>query len=442
MKLLFVTPEYLPDSGGGIITFYRFLLPELVRQGHEVTALVADGRHIGDTDRTIDGVQVRYLDRVTHGRWLAQFARYAVVFPWLQEHLALAWAAWETTRKGEGWDHVEVTEWPLLFVPWVLHRHRAPCTVQLHGSHGQIALGEGHGTAFPEDEWVRLIECALLKEAVAVQTNSLLNARVWQERLGRVVSVENPAFRLAPAPPTGRGTLRLPLVGRVFGRFSAGKGALALAESLAALAGPALTVEWFGQDALHGAATISGALRERFPAVMDHTLRHHTPIPHDEVLTRMTDGAFVLIPTLSDVFTLTVAEAMAMRALVVCSKSAGASELIEDGVNGFLYDPLAPDDLARVLAQLEALSVEEAVAITEHGARTVATRLDPAASVARRVPHYARVAASPSPASLTAWLGEAVSGSAAGGDSRALLDRCGLSELTAAVLRRVPGFKP
>jgi glycosyltransferase involved in cell wall biosynthesis len=437
MKLLFVVPEYLPDSGGGIITFYRHLLPELARKGHTVEVVVADGRHIGDSGCTIDGVSVRYVDRVTHGRWLQQFARYAVVFPWLQQHLALAWAAWETARGGAGWDHVEVTEWPLVFVPWVLHRERVPGTVQLHGSHGQIALGEGHGTAWPEDEWVRLIECALLKEAPAVQTNSQLNARLWQERLGRAVSVENPALRVAAAPPAGSGRLRRPLVGRVFGRFSVGKGAEALAGALTR----DVTIEWFGQDARDGEATLSARLRQRFPAAMDHMLRLHTPIPHDEVLARMTDGAFVLIPTLSDVFNLTVAEAMAMRAVVVCSKLAGACELIEDGVNGFLYDPLAPGDLARVRSKLDALSAEQVVAMTERGADTVATRLDPAASVARRLQHYAQVAASPAPPPLSAWLGEAVSGSHALGNARALLDRCGFSELTAAVMRRVPGFK-
>jgi glycosyltransferase involved in cell wall biosynthesis len=441
MKLLFVTPEYLPDSGGGIITFYRFILPELVRQGHEVKVIVADGRHIGDTDRVIEGVQVKYLDPATHGRWLQQFVRYAIVFPWLQEHLALAWAAWETARHGEGWDHVEVTEWPLIFVPWVLHRDRMPCTVQLHGSHGQIAAGEGNGTACPEDEWVRLVECALLKEATAVQTNSQLNARLWTERLGRAVSVENPAFRAGSTGPMGAGSLRRPLVARVFGRFSAGKGAVALAESLARETGLGMTVEWCGRDARHGETTLSATLRQRFPHVMDHALQLRAPIAHDEVLAKMTEGAFVLIPTLSDVFNLTVAEAMAMRAIVVCSKYAGASELIEDGVNGFLFDPLAPADLARALARLDALSAEQVGAMIEHGARTVATRLDPAASVARRLRHYAQVAASPAPPPLSPWLGEAVSGSTAPGQTRALLDRCGLSQLTAAVMRRVPGFK-
>jgi len=438
MKLLFITPEYLPDSGGGIITFYRFLLPEMVRQGHAVTVVVADGRHIGEAERMIDGVRVRYLEAAAHGRWLQRFARYTVVFPWLQENLALAWAAWESAGQGAGWDHVEVTEWPLLFIPWVLHRERVPSTVQLHGSHGQITLGDGTGTADFHDPWVRLIECALLREAPAVQTNSALNARFWEERLGRPVSVENPGFQVGSAPPAGSGKLRRPLLGRVFGRLNLGKGAFALAEALSAGTMSGVTVEWFGNDTAYGTSTVAAALRARFPHVLEHTLRHHRQIPHDEVLARLTDGAFVLIPTLCDVFNLTAAEAMAMRAVVVCSRHAGACELIEDGVNGFLYDPLRSGDLARVLDRLAALSDAGIARMTDAAAQTVHDRLDPARSVARRIGFYAdRTAAAPSPP-LSAWFGEAVSGSDAPCDPGALLDRCGFSELTAAVLRRAP----
>jgi glycosyltransferase involved in cell wall biosynthesis len=438
MKLLFVTPEYLPDNGGGIITFYRFVLPELVRQGHTVDVVVADGRHIGEAERSIAGVRVRYLDRATHGRWLERFARYAVVFPWLQENLALAWAAWETAREGEGYDHVETTDWPLMFVPWVLQRDRVPCTVQLHGSHGQIALGADAGKTALGDSWVRLIEGALLKEALAVQTNSHLNGQLWEQRLGRPVSVEHPAFQLAPEISRGKGTLSRPLTGRVFGRFNAGKGVFPLAEALSGEAGKAVTIEWFGNDTTYGASTIMSELRSRFPAATDRALRHFPQISHDEVLAKMTDGAFVLIPTLSDVFNLTLAEAMAMRALVVCSKYAGASELIEDGVNGYRYDPLDAGSLAGVLTRLAALSSEQVEAMAECGARTVAEKLDPARSVERRAKFYAQVAVLPKPSPVSAWLGEALSGSPQAAEPGGMLDRCGFSELTAAILRRAP----
>ncbi len=55
--------------------------------------------------------------------------------------------------------------------------------------------------------------------------------------------------------------------------------------------------------------------------------------------------AFVL-PSLYDTFALVVLEAMASGCGVVSSKYAGASELIEDGKEGFVIDPKNPGDIA------------------------------------------------------------------------------------------------
>ena len=407
-----------------------------------VHVLVADARHVGAAERVIDGVTVSYLQREVHGRWLALFARYEVVLPWLQQNLALAWAAWEAAQGGDGYDHVETTEWPLLFVPWVVNRHRAPCTVQLHGSHGQIMDRGAGGTSELCDGFVRMIEAALMKEAVAVQTNSQLNARVWADRLGRAVSVENPAFQLDHTRTAGVASLDRPLRGLVFGRLYPGKGALALAEALAGTAGGLATIEWYGNDMACGDGRTSEVLRARFPTVLDRALRHFPQIPHDAVLARMTGGAFVLIPSLSDVFNLTVAEAMAMQAIVVCSVYAGAIELIEHGVNGFRYDPLDAESLARVLVEMSAMTAEQVTAMAGRAAQTVADRLDPGRSAERRAKFYAEVAALPPLAPIPDWLTEAVSGSTLAPAVRELLDRCGASELSAALLRRAPRLFP
>ena len=129
------------------------------------------------------------------------------------------------------------------------------------------------------------------------------------------------------------------------------------------------------------------------------------------------------------------------RALVVCSNHAGACELIEHGVNGYRYDPLDVDGLAGVIGELSALSPEEVAAMAERAAQTIAERLDPGKSAARRAEFFARVAAMPAPPAVSDWLGEALSGSQQGFDARALLDRCGLSDLSSALMRRVPGLR-
>lgn len=61
----------------------------------------------------------------------------------------------------------------------------------------------------------------------------------------------------------------------------------------------------------------------------------------------------LIMPTLQDNWSLVVPEAMACGLPVVCSRYNGCyPELIHDGVNGWVFDPLAAADVARVLGLL------------------------------------------------------------------------------------------
>jgi len=56
-----------------------------------------------------------------------------------------------------------------------------------------------------------------------------------------------------------------------------------------------------------------------------------------------------VFPTLEDVWGVAPLEAMAMGIPVLCSKYAGASELVEDGVDGWIFDPHNPKELAELM---------------------------------------------------------------------------------------------
>ena len=109
MKLLFIIPEYSPNSGGGIATFYRNLLPELCQKGHQVHAIVGSafssffpGCH--NADIVVESIQPQ---AVTEN--LSRFDRYRAI-PEFQRHLAAAWIAWEQANGGQGYDLVETTD--------------------------------------------------------------------------------------------------------------------------------------------------------------------------------------------------------------------------------------------------------------------------------------------------------------------------------------------
>ena len=99
MKILFVLPEYLPQTGGGIVTYYAAFLPALRAAGHEVRVLYGSSvvSQPGGGTSTVDGIETEILDSTLFARYLPLFSRYQIV-PKLQRTLAAAWALWEQAR--------------------------------------------------------------------------------------------------------------------------------------------------------------------------------------------------------------------------------------------------------------------------------------------------------------------------------------------------------
>ena len=64
----------------------------------------------------------------------------------------------------------------------------------------------------------------------------------------------------------------------------------------------------------------------------------------------LASDVFVL-PTLEDVWAVVVLEAMAFGKPVLCSQYAGAKEMVEQGRNGYVFDPRKPEELAEYMAR-------------------------------------------------------------------------------------------
>jgi glycosyltransferase involved in cell wall biosynthesis len=77
----------------------------------------------------------------------------------------------------------------------------------------------------------------------------------------------------------------------------------------------------------------------------------HGRAGYDEIARYYAAADVLVMPTLEDNWSLVVPEAMACGLPVLCSRYNGCyPELIEGGVNGWVFDPLNPDDTARVLS--------------------------------------------------------------------------------------------
>jgi glycosyltransferase involved in cell wall biosynthesis len=87
-------------------------------------------------------------------------------------------------------------------------------------------------------------------------------------------------------------------------------------------------------------------------------------------------------PTLEDVWGMVVLEAMAFGKPILCSKWAGAAELVVDGENGYVFDPNQPEELAELMRRfiddsnlVRVLGVRSKQIIAAHTPQTAAKRL-------------------------------------------------------------------
>jgi glycosyltransferase involved in cell wall biosynthesis len=192
LKLLYILSEYLPDSGGGIITFYANLLPRLLERGHKVKVLVANHSSLDRSERIENGVEVEYLKSsfVDEARLGCKKFRNDALWA----YMPLAWGAYQQAKGGEGFDIVEATDWALLFMPWVVSTRKAKVVVSLHGSNGQVdwySNPESHGF---DGDVLRLAEVATLRLADSIHANSRANAEFWKTKLDREIRVIPPVF--------------------------------------------------------------------------------------------------------------------------------------------------------------------------------------------------------------------------------------------------------
>jgi glycosyltransferase involved in cell wall biosynthesis len=352
MKLLYILPEYLPDSGGGIITFYGQLLPALVEAGHEVRVLVANHHSLDKPGCVINGVQVEYL-----ASKFADKARLGCVKfknPTLWAFLPLAWGAFEQARGGEGYDVVEATDWLLLYMPWVVSARKAKIVVSLHGSNGQVDWFSNPNNRNFDGDFVRVMESATLGLADAIHANSRSNARFWEAKINKPIRVIPPVLELPEQASKAGNSPR----GLVVGRLQNWKGAEVLCRALEEISD--IEIEWVGSDTpWNSSSSASKYLQKNYPNTFGSKLIWNGSLNYSETIKKIQKAAFVVVPSIWDVFNMTAAEAMSLRSVVVCSQAAGAEMLIKDGLNGFLFDPAKPSQLADCIRKVSRLSLQQ-----------------------------------------------------------------------------------
>jgi glycosyltransferase involved in cell wall biosynthesis len=439
MDILFVLPEFPPQYGGGIATYYDTLIPAVAAQGHDVDVLVGSAYTSDHTSRTEEGYSVEFLDVGRREQAIDAFTAYEAL-PLLRRTLGAAWALFQQADRGAAYDIVETTDFGLLFLPWVAAENSPPVLVQLHASNGQIDAREPKEGGTLQGHLTRLLEMQGLERADKLQTHSHKNVEAWSRRLGRDVGYFPPPL---PAPPES--TLdskgeKEESEGLVAGRIQYWKGPTVLCEAQTQLASRAPQIDWAGRDTDYRAVgqSMSEYLREAYPEVWGKSVQPLGEIPPAEVAWRQRTASFVVVPSIWDVFNYTAVEAMREETVLICSDGAGASDTIEDGGNGFVVPAEDMRALAGAIETVRGLSTEERKKIGRAGRETVEQKLAPERVARHRETLYEDEMGKSTLKSET-WLSEAVRPAGkfeVEAPPLALLDRVPMRDLTGYVLRR------
>jgi glycosyltransferase involved in cell wall biosynthesis len=437
MKLLFILPEYPPHFGGGISTFYQHLLPALVASGHQVDVLVGNPFTSQSPSYTTQGINVQFLESAIVDTYLQKFMVYHAM-PEVQRHFAVAWALWEQSHGGSGYDLVETTDWGMLFAPWITSPESPPTVVQLHASIGQIDFYDPQIDIQLQGNLIRLLEVSLLSVADELQANSTANAQVWQQLTGRDVAYIPPALSLAPPLTLSNRSES----GLVVGRIQYWKGPTVLCEALRLLDCKAPTIAWIGRDTAYQGSGTSMAthLAKTYPDIWGNHIQILGQKSPQETLQLQANAKFMVVPSIWDVFNYTCAEGMAQAKVVLCSQGAGAVDLITNGVNGLTFVEGNPKSLAESLDTLLSLSEIEQWQIGQAAQQTIQTTLAPDQIAQQRIAAYEKLLQrGKHPVRPNPWLVAAVSPLQSLEKPLAFLDRLPLKELSAYVMKR--GFQ-
>jgi glycosyltransferase involved in cell wall biosynthesis len=430
VKILFVIPEYPPDFGGGIVTYYRHLIPALRETGCDITVLKGSAFVHGNESYEHDGVRVSLLETARYFKWRDHFNHFAM-FPELRCHLAASFALHEQAGAGEGFDAVEVTDWGMLFLPWVIAA-KTRVLVQLHGSVGQISCHEPVTGREAEAALSMLLEQSGLREGnTHCSTYSQNNALWWEKSLKRAVFYVPPPLPVQAVngrSVTGDTWLTV-------GRIQHWKGPQVACAAWTILGQAAPQLEWVGRDTIHGLTgeTTSAWLQTHFSQIWGRRIAPVGQMSPDDVKNRMRAAKALLVPSTWDVFNLGAVEAMALGTVVVASTGAGAVDLIEHGVNGFTFSNGDADVLAQLVRTIEQMDDGALRAIGGAAAATVRETLNPMGIAEQKRSLYQELPASCQ--AQSSWLEDCLSPSPDRAPLK-FLDHLPLKDLSRYVVQR------
>lgn len=384
MRYWLLTTEFPPFYGGGISTYCKHTVEMLQQKGHAVTVFVPDFTVSGIQEGEITGVRVvRFLPRQTGTHQFLGYAANlsyefaAVVKKYLekegapeilesQEYQGIAYYTQQFKLLG----------YPLFRELNILITCHAPEFVYLEYNHVPVYKLPIFWTAQMEKSSIRSADILISPSRYIV--SEIKQKMSWEGISEKIIF--NPIAcnsRLNASPDFVAGSIVC------FGKLAPLKGTFALLKFFETLwkTGKKLKLQIIGGTDLvfhPEAETMGNLVRSRYKQyILEGLLVLHEEKAPEAARKMLLEAHVILVPSLVDNLPYTVLEAMSWGKVVLASRQGGQSEVIENGINGFLFDHKTVGDFQEKLLHILSLPETEIKAIGSNAAAHIRQNFAP-----------------------------------------------------------------
>jgi glycosyltransferase involved in cell wall biosynthesis len=369
LKYWLLTSEYPPFFGGGIGTYCAATAKMLSKQGHQVSVFVSDAsvRNI-QTDEN-DGIRIIRFNtsRTNSSSFLGHVTNISYEFAHIVKYFI--------EKEGKP-DCIEAQEYLgiayyLLQYKFLLYEwcRNVPVLITMH-SPSSLYMEYNHVPVYRyPNYWICDMEWFCLQAADQVISPSQYMLKELEKRF----VLYNKNIDIIPNPFDGESTniTTLPISeGKAneivfYGKLTAQKGAFRLLAYFKELWDKGFSRPLYllgGQDIVYHpeGITMGDIIRDRYKKYINSgLLRLENRIKPSDIAVRLSRAEIVIIPSDNDNLPYVVFEMMALGRIVLVSKQGGHTEVVENGVDGFIFNHNEPETFFQQLDLILKLTREQ-----------------------------------------------------------------------------------
>lgn len=386
MKYWLLTTEYPPFYGGGISTYCHFTAMMLAGKGIDVTVFINDATVKDIHTSHADGVRVIRFSpaRTKSAAFLGHVTNISYEFAAIVKHFV--------EQEGPP-DIVEAQEYLGIAYYLLQFKHLRydwckdiPVLITIH-SPSFLYMEYNHVLryAYPT-YWIGEMErfCLQAADLLIAPSQFILNElkEKFQLNNAAVAVIPNPYQTDRPAPllsPTGGAQEQIVF----YGKLSVQKGVFRLLSYFRQLWDKGFTEPLY---LIGGQEIVYHPLGKRMGDVIKSDYRKYIhkgllrlegPILPRDIEKRLSLAKLVIIPSYKDNLPYVAFEMMGMGKIVLVSRQGGQAEVVEDGINGFVFDHEQPETFFAQLEKILHLPGSEQQRIYRNAIQKIRTAYNP-----------------------------------------------------------------